>query len=217
MTTTQPEVPSDLEAARRGLPNLLKHAENVRLHGFEPVLALNRFPDDTPAELALLEAFARQHGLRFARAEVHARGGEGGLELAGAVKEALQTPGTLRFAYELEATLPQKIEAIAARVYGAARVEYTREARKALKQLAKEGCEHLPVVVAKTANSLSDNPRLRGRPEGFGVTVTDLKARCGAGFVVAYMGEVMTMPGLPKTPAAQRIDLDEQGQTVGLS
>ncbi|MER3444847.1 MAG: hypothetical protein C4333_12350 [Meiothermus sp.] len=183
MTTTQPEVPSDLEAARRGLPNLLKHVENVRLHGFDPVLALNRFPDDTPAELALLEAFARQHGLRFACAEVHARGGEGGLELAGAVKEALQTPGTLRFAYELEATLPQKIEALTAQVYGAVRVEYTR---------------------------------LRGRPQGFGVAVTDLKARGGAGFVVAYMGEIMTMPGLPKAPAAQRIDLDAQGQTVGL-
>jgi formate--tetrahydrofolate ligase len=203
-------------AVRRGLPNLAKHVENVRLHGYEPVLAFNRFPTDAPEELALLREFAHDQKLELSFTEIHAKGGEGGIELAEMVLEALKKPGQLKFAYPLEASLEEKIATVASRVYGAAKVEYTAEARKALKRTAKEGFGNLPVIIAKTANSLSDNPKLRGRPEGFTVTVTDVKPKAGAGFVVVYMGEIMTMPGLPKEPAALRIDLDETGKIVGL-
>ncbi len=206
----------DLEAVRQGLPNLAKHIENVRLLGYQPVLAFNRFPTDAPQELQLVRAFAEEQGVRVSFSEVHARGGAGGLELAQMVLEALENPGQPRFTYGLEQPLEEKIARVAQQVYGAAKVEYTQEARKALKRLEKEGCSQMPVIIAKAAASLSDNPRLRGRPEGFSVTVTDLKPKCGAGFVVAYMGEIMTMPGLPKEPAAVRIGLDEEGQIRGL-
>ncbi len=206
----------DSEAVRRGLPNLAKHIENVRLFGYEPLLAFNRFPTDSEAELGLVRAFAAEQGVRVSFTEVHAKGGAGGLELAQMVLDALQKPGHLRFVYDLEQPLESRIAAIAQQVYGAAKVEYTQEARKALKRLVKEGWDRLPVVIAKSATSLSDNPRLRGRPEHFTVTVTDLRPKCGAGFVVAYMGEIMTMPGLPKEPAALKIGLDEEGQVTGL-
>ncbi|MDW8426837.1 MAG: formate--tetrahydrofolate ligase, partial [Meiothermus sp.] len=202
----------DLEAVRKGLPNLAKHLENVRLLGYQPVLAFNRFPTDAPQELQLVRVFAEEQGVKLSFSEVHAQGGAGGLELAQMVLEALENPGQPRFTYELEQPLEEKIARIAQQIYGAAKVEYTQEARKALKRLEKEGWGGLPVIIAKAAGSLSDNPRLRGRPEGFSVTVTDLKPRCGAGFVVAYMGEIMTMPGLPKEPAAVRIGLDEKGR-----
>lgn len=204
------------EAVRKGLPNLAKHIENVRLFGYEPVLAFNRFPTDSLEELGLLRAFAAEQGLRVSFTEIHARGGTGGVELAQMVLEALQNPGSPRFTYELEQPLESKIATIAQQVYGAAKVEYTQEARKALKRLEKEGWGGLPVIIAKTANSLSDNARLRGRPKDFTVTVTDLRPKCGAGFVVAYMGEIMTMPGLPKEPAALKIGLDEEGRITGL-
>lgn len=209
---TQP----DPEAVQRGLPNLAKHVENVRLHGYEPVLAFNRFPTDAPEELALVREFAHQEGLKLSFTEIHAKGGEGGTELAEMVLEALKRPGQLRFAYGLEENLKAKVVAVATKVYGAAKVAYTAEARKALERTEKEGFGSLPIIVAKTANSLSDNPKLRGRPEGFTVTVTDVKPKAGAGFVVVYMGEIMTMPGLPKEPAALRMDLDATGKIVGL-
>lgn len=204
------------EAVLKGLPNLAKHIENVRLFGYEPVLAFNRFPTDSPQELGLLREFAAQQGVRVSFTELHAKGGAGGVELAQMVLETAQNPSQMKFAYELQQPLESKIATIAQHVYGAAKVEYTQEARKALKRLEKEGWGGLPVIIAKTANSLSDNAKLRGRPEGFSVTVTDLKPKCGAGFVVAYMGEIMTMPGLPKEPAALRIGLDEQGRITGL-
>lgn len=204
------------EAVRKGLPNLAKHIENVRLFGYEPVLAFNRFPTDSLEELGLLRAFAAEQGLRVSFTEIHAKGGAGGVELAQMVLEALQNPGHLKFTYELEQPLESKITTIAQQVYGAAKVEYTQEARKALKRLEKEGWGGLPVIIAKTANSLSDNAKLRGCPKDFTVTVTDLRPKCGAGFVVAYMGEIMTMPGLPKEPAALKIGLDEEGRITGL-
>ncbi|WP_299426988.1 formate--tetrahydrofolate ligase [uncultured Meiothermus sp.] len=206
----------NLEAVRKGLPNLARHIENVRLFGFEPVLAFNRFPTDGQEELGLLRAFAAEQRVQISFTELHAKGGAGGLELAQMVLDAAQNPGQMKFVYELEQPLESKVATLASKVYGAARVEYTQEARKALKRLEKEGWGSLPVIIAKTANSLTDNPRLRGRPEGFSVTVTDLKPKCGAGFVVAYMGEVMTMPGLPKEPSALKIGLDREGRITGL-
>lgn len=204
-------------ALQAGLANLQKHVENVRLHGYQPVLAINSFPTDTLPEQQILRDYAASQGLSFAFCDVFGQGGAGGLELARAVLQALKQPGQLRHPYDLEDSLEGKIEAIAGQVYGADGVNYTPEARKSLGRLQKEGLGHLPVVVAKTANSLSDNPKLRGRPSGFRVTVTDAKPRLGAGFVVVYMGDIMTMPGLPKEPAALRIGLNDQGQTEGLS
>jgi formate--tetrahydrofolate ligase len=209
---TQP----NLEAVQRGLANLTKHIQNVRLYGFKPVLALNRFPTDSSQEIGLLRAFAAEQGVRVSFAELHAKGGAGGVELAQMVLDALQNPGRPTFVYQLEQSLESKIAAIAQHVYGAASVAYSPEARKTLKRLEKEGWDGLPVIIAKTANSLSDNAKLRGRPQNFTVTVTDLRPKCGAGFVVAYMGEIMTMPGLPKEPAALKIGLDEEGQITGL-
>jgi len=194
---------------------LAKHLENIRLHGYEPLLAFNRFPTDAAEELELVRQFAGEQGLKISFTEVHARGGAGGLELAELVLEALSTPHQLQHPYALEDSLEQKILALSTKVYGAARVGYTVDGRKALNKAENEGFGGWPIVVAKTANSLSDN-KLRGRPERFTVTVTDVKPRCGAGFVVVYMGEIMTMPGLPKEPAALRIGLDKNGQTTGL-
>ena len=206
----------DPKAVKAGLANLEKHVENVELFGYKPVIALNRFPSDAPEEIALVRAFAEERGLPFAPSEVYAQGGEGGLELAERVLEALDLPHAYRPLYPLEASLEAKVEAIATRVYGAEGVEWSEEAKRALKAAKKEGCEALPVVVAKAATSLSDNPRLRGRPRGFTVRVTDLRCRLGAGFVVVYMGGIETLPGLPKTPQAFGIDVDEEGNIRGM-
>jgi len=204
------------EAVKLGLANLAQHAGNIRQHGFDPVIALNRFAGDTEEEIELVRDFAREYHLRFAVAEVWAEGGAGARELAAEVLQALEEPGQLKYLYDLESPLEDKIQTIARRVYGADGVGYSKKARNALRRITREGCADLPVVMAKTQASLSDDRRLRGRPSGFDVTVTDLKARCGAGFVVVYMGDVMTMPGLPKVPAAERVDVTEDGRIVGL-
>jgi formate--tetrahydrofolate ligase len=206
----------DPKAVERGLANLEKHVENVELFGYRPVIALNRFPTDAEEEVALVQGFAEERGLLFAQSEVYARGGEGGLELAEKVLEALASPHAYRPLYPLDWPLEAKIEAIAKAVYGAEGVAYTEEARRALKAAEKEGCQGLPVVMAKAATSLSDNPKLRGRPKGFTVTVTDLRCRLGAGFVVVYMGGIETLPGLPKVPQALGIDVDEGGHIRGM-
>ena len=206
----------DPQAVRAGLANLDKHVENVRLFGYDPVVALNRFPDDSSEELAILRGWAEEKGLRLCPAEVWAHGGEGGLELAQAVLEAAERGGDYRPLYLLEAGLEEKIEAIATRIYGASGVRYTSAARAALRRAEEEGMREAPVIVAKTASSLSDDPKLRGRPRDFEVTVTDLRQRRGAGFVVAYMGSINTLPGLPRVPAAHSIGLDASGHTVGL-
>ncbi|WP_456476989.1 formate--tetrahydrofolate ligase [Oceanithermus sp.] len=204
------------EAVKQGLANLAQHAGNIRQHGFDPVIALNHFASDSEEEIELVRAFAREYHLRFAVAEVWAKGGEGGRALAEEVLAALETPGRLQPLYDPSEELKEKIHRITTEVYGAAGVTYTKKARTALRRIERDGCDRLPVVMAKTPASLSDDPKLRGRPSGFTVTVTDLKARCGAGFVVVYMGDVMTMPGLPKVPAAERVDVTEDGRIVGL-
>lgn len=206
----------EAKALRAGLENLEKHVENVRLFGYEPVVALNRFPGDSEEELAILRSWAEAQGVSLRSTEIWAEGGEGGLELAEAVLEAAARGGDYRPLYPLEAGLREKIETIATRVYGAAGVDYTSAALGAIRRAEAEGMGDAPVIVAKTAASLSDDPKLRGRPRDFRVTVTDLRQRRGAGFVVAYMGTVNTLPGLPRAPAAQSIHLDEQGATVGL-
>ncbi|WP_456447528.1 formate--tetrahydrofolate ligase [Oceanithermus sp.] len=204
------------EAVKQGLANLAQHAGNIRQHGFDPVIALNHFTSDTEEEIELVRAFAREYRLRFAVAEVWAKGGEGGRALAQEVLAALEAPGQLQPLYDPNEELKEKIRRIATEVYGAAGVTYAKKAKGALRRIERDGCDRLPVVMAKTPASLSDDPKLRGRPGDFTVTVTDLKARCGAGFVVVYMGDVMTMPGLPKVPAAERVDVTEDGRIVGL-
>lgn len=207
---------ADPKALRAGLANLQKHVENVRLFGYEPVVALNRFPGDSEEELSILRGWAEEQGVRLRSAEIWAKGGEGGVELAEAVLSAAERGGAYRALYPLEASLREKIETIATRIYGAAGVEYTPAALAAIRRAEAEGMGQAPVIVAKTASSLSDDPKLRGRPSDFKVTVTDLRQRRGAGFVVAYMGSINTLPGLPRVPAAEAIHLDESGSTVGL-
>lgn len=206
---------ADLAAVERGLANLAKHVENITLHGFSPVIALNRFADDTEAELQRIADFAAGQGLRFALVDCHAKGGEGGLDLAEAVLAALDDPHNFTPLYEPTLPLKEKIARIATRIYGAAEVAYTQAGERALKQASKSA-DALPVIMAKTPLSLSDDPKRRNRPENFSVTVTDVKVRSGAGFVVVYMGDIMTMPGLPKVPAAEAIDLDGEGNIQGL-
>ena len=207
----------DLGALERGLPNLLRHVSNITgVYGLPCVVAINRFPDDTEAELALVAEKCRALGVNVALSEVWARGGAGGEALAEEVVRLCEQPSQLRFSYALEQSIEQKLEAIVRRVYGGAGVELLPAAKKQAARLEDMGLGNLPVCVAKTQYSFSDDPKKLGAPEGFTVTVRNLKASAGAGFIVALTGEIMTMPGLPKVPAAENIDVDAQGKITGL-
>ena len=207
----------NLEALERGLPNLLKHVENItRVFGLPAVVAVNRFVQDTDAELELIRAQCARYGVNVALSEVWGKGGEGGLELAREVLRLCDEKADFRFAYELDQPLRSKIEAIVKRVYGGAGVSYSAPAAKELDRLEAMGFGGLPVCMAKTQYSLSDDPAKLGRPEGFTVTVSKVKVSAGAGFVVVQTGDIMTMPGLPKVPAAEKIDVDENGVISGL-
>ncbi len=207
----------DLEALERGLPNLLKHVENItQVYGLPCVVAINRFDNDTDAELELIRSKCRELGVNVALSEVWARGGEGGIELAQEVLRLCRQPKSLRFAYELDQPLRSKIEAIVTRIYGGAGVSYSPAAAKELDRLEATGSGGLPVCMAKTQYSLSDDPAKLGRPEGFTVCVSKVKLSAGAGFVVVQTGDIMTMPGLPRVPAAEKIDVDEDGVITGL-
>ena len=207
----------NLAALERGLPNLLRHVENIKeVYGLPCVVALNRFPTDTEAELSLVERRCRELGVNVALSEVWARGGEGGIELAREVVRLCEEPNDFRFAYPDELGIREKIEAVAKRVYRAGEVAFTGGAEKELRQLEALGFGALPVCMAKTQYSFSDDPAKPGAPEGFTLTVRRLKVSAGAGFIVALTGDIMTMPGLPKSPAAERIDVDETGRISGL-
>ena len=207
----------DLEALEKGLPNLLKHVENItQVFGLPCVVAINRFVNDTDAELALIRDKCRELGVNVALSEVWAKGGEGGEDLAREVLRLCQQPKGFRFSYELDQPLKAKIETIVRRIYGGAGVAYSSAADKELARLEEMGFGGLPVCMAKTQYSLSDDPAKLGRPEGFTVTVSKVKVSAGAGFVVVQTGDIMTMPGLPKVPAAEKIDVDENGVISGL-
>ena len=207
----------NLEALEKGLPNLLKHVENItHVYGLPCVVAVNRFVNDTDAELALIRDRCRALGVNVALSEVWGRGGEGGVELAQEVLRLCGQPHQFRFAYELGLPLRDKIEAIVRRVYGGAGVSYSSAASRELDRLEAMGFGGLPVCMAKTQYSLSDDPGKLGRPEGFTVTVSKVRVSAGAGFVVVQTGDIMTMPGLPKVPAAEKIDVDENGVISGL-
>lgn len=206
----------NLDALRRGAANLEKHIENIGKFGLPVVVAVNVFPTDTEAELALLEELCAALGAPAVRSEVWAEGGAGGLALADAVEAALQKPADFRTIYDTVRPIAEKIETIAREIYGADGVDFTPEARKQLAEMERIGMTETPVCMAKTQYSFSDDPARLGRPTDFRITVRELRASCGAGFVVALTGSVLTMPGLPKHPAAMDMDVDEDGVITGL-
>lgn len=207
----------DLTALRAGIPNLLRHLRNLReVWNLPVVVAVNRFETDTDAEIALVREAVCAEGARAECCDVWARGGAGGETLAGAVLEALQKPQKLTLPYEDDAPLKAKIEAVCRRVYGAKGVTFAPGVATALKKLEAEGCREMPVCIAKTQYSFSDNPKLTGAPEGFTVAVRDVRLSRGAGFVVAFAGSIIAMPGLPKHPAAENIGVDADGKIYGL-
>ena len=207
----------NLDALKKGLPNLLQHVSNIKdVFGLPCVVAVNAFPTDTRAELAMVEEECKKLGVNAALSEVWAKGGEGGMTLAEEVVKLCQQPNDFRQSYELELPLEEKLDTICRRIYHADGVTLTDNARKQARQLEELGFGALPICVAKTQYSFSDDPALLGAPRGFTVTVRNLKVSAGAGFIVALTGDIMTMPGLPKVPAAEKIDVDENGVISGL-
>ena len=206
----------NLEALKKGIANLGVHIENMRKYNVPVVVAINRFGTDTDAELSFIEEYCKANGADFALSEVFGKGGDGGVELAQKVVEACDKPSDFDPIYPLELTVKEKIEAIASKIYGASKVNYTTAAEKAIAEVTKLGADKLPVCIAKTQYSLSDNPALLGAPKDFEITVRNVSLSNGAGFVVAYTGDIMTMPGLPKKPAAHSIDVNAEGKITGL-
>ncbi len=206
----------NLDALKAGIVNLGKHIENMKKFGVPVVVAINRFESDTEKELEFIESYCRENGADFSLAEVFAKGADGGIELAKKVCEAVEKPSDFKLMYENGLTITEKIEAVAENIYGASGVAFTAAAKKALAQAEKLYKGDMPVCIAKTQYSLSDDPSLLGRPEDFTITVSDVRISNGAGFVVVYTGDIMTMPGLPRFPAANRIDVDEKGKIYGL-
>ena len=207
----------NLTALEKGLPNLLQHVENItQIYGLPCVVAVNAFPTDTPAELKLVEDKCRELGVNVALSEVWAKGGEGGIVLAEEVLRLCDQPNDFRYCYDVNSSIEDKLNAIAMRIYHADGADLTSNARKQLRQLTDLGYDKLPICMAKTQYSFSDDAALLGAPRDFRITVRNLKVSAGAGFLVALTGDVMTMPGLPKVPAAEKIDVDESGKISGL-
>lgn len=206
----------NLAALKKGIVNLGVHIKNMQKYGIPTVVAINRFANDTEAELKYIENYCQENGADFAMAEVFAKGGEGGKTLAEKVVAACEKESEFKFMYQDGDSIKDKILAIAKNIYGADGVNYTKTAEKALADIGKLGGDQLPVCIAKTQYSLSDDPTLLGKPENFRITVRDLKLSNGAGFVVVYTGDIMTMPGLPKVPAAEKIDVSSEGKITGL-
>ncbi len=208
----------NLEALQKGLPNLLKHVENMtRVFGLPAVVAINQFVSDTESEIDMIRRACDEYGVKVALSQVWEKGGRGGEALAQEVLRVMETgKKTFQYAYPADLSLREKIEAVAGKVYGADGVNFAPAAAKELSRLEELGFGSLPVCMAKTQYSLSDDPSLLGAPKGFRITVRKVKVSAGAGFVVAYTGDIMTMPGLPKVPAAENIDVDETGRITGL-
>ncbi|MCC5909296.1 MAG: formate--tetrahydrofolate ligase [Clostridiaceae bacterium] len=207
----------NLEALENGLPNLLKHVENItKVFKLPAVVAINKFPLDTEAELQLVKNRCKELGVNVALSEVWAKGGEGGEELAKEVIRLTETESTLEYAYDLDMPIANKIKAIAQKIYGADDVDFAPAATKEMAKLEKLGFGNLPICMAKTQYSLSDDQTVLGRPTDFNIAVRQVKVSAGAGFIVALTGEIMTMPGLPKVPSAEKIDVDEKGMIQGL-
>lgn len=208
----------NLDALAKGLPNLLKHISNLKnVFGLPVVVAINRFVSDSDAELAMIEKACAEHGVEVSLTEVWGKGGAGGADLAQKVVNAIENqPNNFKFAYDVELSIKDKIRAIAQKVYGAEDVDFSAEASAEIASLEKLGLDKMPICMAKTQYSLSDNAKLLGCPEGFRITVRGITVSAGAGFIVALCGNMMKMPGLPKVPAAEKIDVDAEGVIHGL-
>ena len=206
----------DMAALEKGLANLTKHIESIHAFGLPVVVAVNAFPTDTPEELAFVEEKCTALGAEVALSEVWAKGGEGGLALAEKVAAAAEKPSDFHFIYDTAQSIPEKITAITRTVYGGEGVDFTPAAQKQLAEIEALGLDKMPVCMAKTQYSLSDDAAKLGRPTGFRITVRELRVSAGAGFIVALTGNILTMPGLPKHPAAENMDIDESGKITGL-
>ena len=205
----------NLEALAKGVQNLEKHIENLRKFNLPIVVALNVFVTDTEKELAFLENWAKEQGVEFSRTEVWEKGGLGGVDLAEKVVKAVEgNDKELQLLYKDEASITEKIEIVCREIYGADGVNFSDEVKAEIERIESLGFKHLPVCMAKTPASLTDNAKIKGRPTGFNITINDVKLRSGAGFVVAYANKVLTMPGLPKVPSALSIDIDEETETI---
>ena len=205
----------NLEALAKGVQNLEKHIENLRKFNLPIVVALNVFVTDTEKELAFLENWAKEQGVEFSRTEVWEKGGLGGVDLAEKVVKAVEeNDKELQLLYKDEASITEKIETVCREIYGADGVNFSDEVKAEIERIERLGFKHLPVCMAKTPASLTDNAKIKGRPTGFNITINDIKLRSGAGFVVAYANKVLTMPGLPKVPSALNIDIDEETETI---
>lgn len=206
----------NVDTLKAGIVNLERHVNNVKKYGLEPVIALNAFIHDTDAETKFVQEWAKENGVRLALTEVWEKGGEGGIDLANEVLEVIEQPQDFKHLYELEQPLEDKIETIVKEIYGGSKVTFSSKAQKQLKQFKENGWDHYPVCMAKTQYSFSDDATLLGAPEGFEITIRELEAKTGAGFIVALTGAIMTMPGLPKQPAALKMDVTDDGHAVGL-
>lgn len=206
----------NIEALKKGIVNLGVHIDNMRKYNVPVVVAINQFGTDTDEELKYIEEYCISKGADFALSNVFGKGGEGGVELANKVVEACEKPSAFKPLYSLDLTLKEKVEKIAKEIYGASKVNYTTAAEKAIKEVAALGGDKLPICVAKTQYSLSDDPAKLGAPKDFEITVRDVTISNGAGFAVIYTGNIMTMPGLPKVPAAEKINIDKNGKISGL-
>ncbi len=206
----------NVEALKKGSANLKRHVRNLQQYGVNVAVTINRFADDTSDEITALKAICEELGVPFAVSEVFAKGGEGGVELAKIVKELCDKPSELKFIYDVNSGIKEKIAAISSKIYGAANVEYAKAAEKEIMRLEEMGFGDLPVCMAKTQYSLSDDPKALGAPEGFTLHIREIYVSAGAGFVVAISGSILSMPGLPKSPAAYNIDVDDNGRITGL-
>jgi formate--tetrahydrofolate ligase len=209
---------TDVEAVKKGLPNLEKHIQNAEAFGVTPIIAINQFSTDHAHEIQAVKSFAENKGIKVAVANVWAKGGEGAVELAEAVIESIETSSTSTFKplYQWEDAVLDKVEVIARQIYGASSVDYSAKAKADLKRIENLGLSHLPICMAKTQKSLSDDESRRGRPENFVLTVREIEIAAGAGFLIPITGKMMRMPGLPAHPAAENINIDDQGNISGL-
>ena len=207
----------NLEALEKGLPNLEKHLENIDKFNVAPIIAINKFASDSDGEIDLIIEFAKSKGIRVALANVWGQGGGGALELAKQVIEVVEeNKSNFKPLYKWESSVKDKIAKIATEIYGAEHVDYTAKAKAQLNKITKLGLDHLPVCIAKTQKSLSDNPKLLGRPKDFIITVREIEIASGAGFLIPITGEIMRMPGLPAHPSSENIDIDKNGEITGL-
>jgi formate--tetrahydrofolate ligase len=206
----------NVEALKSGIVNLERHVKNVRKYGLEPVVALNAFVHDTDAETEFVQQWAKENGVRLALTEVWEKGGKGGIDLANEVLEVIEQPQTFKHLYELEQPLEDKIETIVKEIYGGSKVTFSSKAQKQLQQFKENGWDYYPICMAKTQYSFSDDATQIGAPEDFEITIRELEAKTGAGFIVALTGAIMTMPGLPKKPAALNMDVTDGGHAIGL-